>query len=190
MSGQNGRATIPSPSVILASMRMRSPELNETRRAHGLVGGDDLELVAGLLGHEQLQLQRPGLTLADDRADTDEAGGTGPGLGRPRQLGVGQVGANPAPAPALLDELLELDEALEGHREGELDARGLQGRDHGLTEEGAIEAHLQLGVGANRPGVGHAGGDEGLGAAGVMHIARPVQDVEDLAGLRQGAEQG
>lgn len=37
--------------------------------------------------------------------------------------------------------------------------------------------------------MGQAGGHEGLRAAGVMHIARPVQDIEDLARLRDGAEQ-
>ena len=37
--------------------------------------------------------------------------------------------------------------------------------------------------------MGQAGGHEGLRAAGVVDIARPVQDIEDLARLRHGAEQ-
>lgn len=102
---------------------------------------------------------------------------------------VGQGLGDAVPALAALEQPLELDEPLEGHGDGELDPGGVEVRHQLFAEERAVQADLELHAGQRAAQAVHTGGHEGQGPAGVVHIARPVREVQHLPGLGDRAEE-
>jgi len=155
----------------------------------GFVGDDDLEVIAGLMGDEQIELDGL-LVLADGAgADKKEAEASIPSLGFPVVLEVGDVGVDPPPASASLDHPLEFGEAFEGDAEGELNTGVLQGGHDGIAEEGAVQADFDLYSRQSRADRLNTGQNELAGPVGVVDVAGAVEQVEDLGGLGDGAEE-
>ena len=165
-------------------------EGDEMPGAEGMVGHDDLELEPGLVRNEEVVLEGRLVLELDTTSDTEEAVGVVPGLGFPGGVEEAEVGAGPVPPAAGLDEGLELGEALEGNGDGEADAGGVEGGDDGVTEEGGIEADLEVDAGKAALDLADTVEDEEDGAVGVVDVAGSVEEVEDLAGLGDGTEEG
>ena len=66
----------------------------------------------------------------------------------------------------------------------------MQRDDNGVAEEGAVHAHLDVQAGQCRPDLVNASQNEFAGAVRVVHIAGAEEEVENLAGLGDGTEQG
>ena len=119
-------------------------EENDLAWTDSLVGRDDLELASVLDGLEQVELDG-GLVLASDVfLDEDEAIARIPRLRLPATLEVAEPARHVPPSLSAFDHGLELGKALEGHRDGEGDAEGVQSLDDPLVEERAVDAHLDL----------------------------------------------
>ena len=84
--------------------------------------GSDLELVAELVGHEEVQLDRLFVLLLDAGPHEDETEGMVPRLGLPPELESPTIDPQGPPRPTCLDDPFEFHETLEGNAEGELDA--------------------------------------------------------------------
>jgi hypothetical protein len=88
-----------------------------------------------------------------------------------------------------LHDSLELRQALEGHRSGELDALRTQVLQQSAIEERAVQAGLDHGVrlsGADRL---HARAHKRGGAPRVVNVAGPVHGIEELSRLSDSAVQ-
>ena len=172
---------------------LRAPpfvEQNGLAWTGSLVGHDDLELVPVLDGLEQVELDG-GLVLASDVfPDEDEAIARMPRLRLPSTLEVAEPARHGSPSSSAFDHRLELGKALEGHRDGEGDAKGVQSLDDALVEECAVDAYLNLYPRQSLAHGAHTAFDEGVGAVGVVDVSGSVVHVEHLVGLGDGAEQG
>ena len=172
---------------------LRAASLMEGDKVSGfesVVGDDDLEIEPGFVGDEAVQLEGLFASDVDPASQADEAVGLGPDLGLPGGVEVAEVGAGLAPAAARLDESLELGEALEGDGDGEVDPGGVEGGDDGIAEEGGIEPDLDLSAGQEALDLADTVEDEEDGAVGVVDVPWAVEEVEDLTGLSDGAEEG
>jgi hypothetical protein len=85
---------------------------------------------------------------------------------------------------------LEFDEALKGNADREFDALAGQGPDDRIAEEVAVHADFDEGLRQDGPHRLDTGQDERLGSLRVMHITRAKEEIEDLSGLGDRAEQG
>src|SRR5439155_24686379 len=156
-----------------------------------LVGDDHLEVEAAERGDEQIELYRLLVADLDLVADEEEAEASLPALGLPRGLDESEVGAAAPPAQrASFDHGLERDKALERNREREVDGGLIESGDDLIAEEGAVHAQLDPHSGKRLAHRADAGQDEGTGADGIVDVARAMEEVEYLAGLSDGAEQG
>lgn len=126
----------------------------------------------------------------DTTSDTEEAVGVVPGLGFPGDVEEAEVGAGPVPPAPGLDEGLTLGEALEGYGDGKADVGSVEGGDDGVAEEGGIEADLDVNAGKAALDLADTVEDEEDGTVGVVDVAGAVEEVEDLAGLGDGTEEG
>ena len=95
------------------------------RRQRG-IGEDHFELVAVLVGGEEIQLQRPLALFCLTGADKDEAARLSPALRFPITLEEAHVSIGTVPQEPLLDLLLQLREALEGYQDRVLDAQRIE----------------------------------------------------------------
>jgi len=154
-----------------------------------LVGDDDLELVPVNMRDEQIELDR--LFVTDDRAgaDDEETVTATPRLGLPTELKIAEILIQPPPKATALDFLLELDEALKGHRDGEFHSEIRKQCDKGVAEEGTIHPDFDVNAGQDGSHRFDTGEDEILRPVGVMYVSRAVEDVEHLACLSNRAEQ-
>jgi hypothetical protein len=89
-----------------------------------------------------------------------------------------------------LDHSLELSEPLERHADGELGVFPIQGGDDLVAEEGAVHADLDDDPGESLSDRLDTGQDELTSPVGIVDVAGAVEEVEHLAGLGDGAEQG
>ena len=164
-------------------------EGHDMPRREGLVGDHDLELVVVGVGDEEVELNRP---LSSDRlksADDEHPKPAAPVLGLPMGFEVGDLGVEAPPAMARLDNLLQLWEALERHRDREVDAELVQGFDDDVAEEGTVHAHLNVHARQCSTDLVDAGEDELAGTVGIVNVAGAEEEVEDLAGLGDGTEE-
>jgi hypothetical protein len=86
--------------------------------------------------------------------------------------------------------LYEDCKALKRHAEGEFHNFPIQHVDDVIAEEGAIHAGFNAAAGQKGTDFPDAGEDEVLGAVGIMHVARPMPNIEHLASLGKGLKQG
>src|SRR6202163_1450642 len=157
--------------------------------ANRLVGYEDLELVAALLGNKEVELDRSFVPHCGEAADEEEAITAAPRPWLPALLEVSGPRAQPTPEAMLLDPAFQLDKALKRHGDGEFNAQlGEQG-DQGVAEKGAVHADLNLNARQGFAKVVDASEDEVLGTVGIVNVTRSVVDIEDLTGLRYRAEQ-
>ncbi len=92
------------------------------------------------------------------------------------------------PAPTLFNQALEFGEAFERHTDRKFHLAVYQRFDDLITEKGRIHTNLNDGMRHDRSHRINTRQNEGLSSIRVMHIARPVEKIDDLTGLRQGAE--
>lgn len=106
------------------------------------VGHDDLEVVAVLVWHEEVQLH--GLFVLHPAAltNTDEAVASAPALGLPGRLEEAPAIIESLPALAIFDQRLQCCKAGKWHADGELHTERLEPADGGIAEEGAVHAHF------------------------------------------------
>ena len=157
--------------------------------AHGLVGDEDLEVVAVFEGDEEVQLDRTLVLPPVLNANQHEAETPAPAGRFPVRLEEAALSVQAAPAFPVLDQRPEGGEARERHADGELHTLGIEQGDDLVAEEGAVQAGLDDAVWQYLPDFPYAFLDEVVGAIGVVHIPGPVSDIEDLAGLGDGTEQ-
>ena len=102
---------------------------------------------------------------------------------------VGAVLIQGAPALARLDSVLERRKAFERHTDRALDAVQVHEGQRGLTEEGAVQPGLEHGARQFVAGAIEDAHHEPMGVLAVVDVAGPVQDIEELPGLGDGAKQ-
>ena len=164
-------------------------EGHDMPRREGLVGDHDLELIVVGVGDEKIELNRPLAADGLEGADDEHAKPAAPVLGLPTGLEVGDLGVEAPPEGARLDGLLQLRKAFEGHRDRELHAELVQGRNDVVAEKGAVHPHLDVYARQCRADFVDAGEDELASTVGIVNVAGTEEEVEDLAGLGDGTEE-
>ena len=142
---------------------LRSATIMEGHERFGLqlfVRHHDLEVVAGFIRDEQIQLHRPLLPPLHFRADEDKAKTLVPFLGFPSAFEIGRLAVDTPPSFACFHHAFELNETLEGNGHAEFNSLLIQGRDDLIAEEGAVHSHLDLCVGEDLPKCRNAGQNE------------------------------
>jgi hypothetical protein len=164
-------------------------ESHHVARPGGLVGHDDLELVAIDAGNEEIQLHRLLVATRHAAAYRDESVALLPALRLPVELEERLAGVESPPVPTAFDLRFELGKAFEGDRDGELHTQLVEPTDDGVAEKRAIHAGLDLGLGQGFLQLLDTGAEEAFGAIRVVHIAGTMEDVKDLTRLGDGTKQ-
>ena len=154
-----------------------------------LVGDHDLELVAVVVGDEEVELDGTFGAYRCESAHDEQTKAAVPALGFPTGLEVGNGGVDTPPEAALFNDLLELRTAFEGHRDGEFDATVVKRDDNVVVVEGAVHANLEVYAGQCLPDFLDASQNEIAGAVRIVNVAGAEEEVEDLSGLGDGTEQ-
>lgn len=155
-----------------------------------LIGHHDLELVVVIVGDEEVELHRPVGANGSVSADDEQPEAATPTLGFPMRLEVGNTGVEAPPEVALFDDLLELREAFKGHGDGEIDSEAVQGSDDSIAEKGTVHPHLDTYARQGSSNRLNAFQNELLGTVRIVNVTGAEEEVENLASLGHGAEQG
>src|SRR4030042_1795509 len=108
-----------------------------------LVRNYHLELIAVLMGNEQVELDRFLRLLFDLPADKEKPEAIVPTLGFPLCIEIRQLTIEAPPASPAPDHTLKLCKPLKRHRyRNKLDPLGVERCDNLVAEEGAVHAHL------------------------------------------------
>ena len=190
----------PGGDVVHVALRLQFREdrlLGSTAMMEGcnmasrdrLVSDHDLELVAGVVGNEEIELDGTFGAYRRESAHDEQAKAAVPALGFPTGLEVGNGAIDPPPEAALFNDLLELRQAFEGHRDGEFDAAVVKRDDDVVVVEGAVHTNLEVYAGQYLSDFLDASQNEIAGAVRIVNVAGAEKEVEDLAGLGDGTEQ-
>ena len=114
-------------------------ECNDLAWAVSLIAHDDLEFVAIFSGLEQIELNRCFVLAPDFFADEDKPVGCAPRLGILVRLEKAELAVQSTPSFPALDHPFELDETLEGNRNGEFDARPTKLLSDGRVEKRGVD---------------------------------------------------
>ena len=158
---------------------------------HGrlLVRNDHFELIAVVVGNEDIKLDRFLRLLFDLSPNKEKSEASVPAFGFPRCIKIRKLIIEAPPTSPALNHLLKLSKPLKGHRDSELNTIVLKRSDHLITKEGAVHAHLYDDAGAGSANNADALHHEFESAIRVMNIAGTRQNVKHLPCLGDSAEQ-
>jgi len=154
-----------------------------------LVGDHDLELIAVVVGDEEVELDGTFGAYRCESAHDEQTKAAVPTLGFPTGLEVGNGGVDTPPEAALFNDFLELRKAFERHRDGEFDATVVKRDDNRVAVEGAVHANLEVYAGQCLLDFLDASQNEIAGAVRIVNVAGAEEEVEDLASLGDSTEQ-